>query len=893
MSQSTGPTTTGTCHRIHDQNALRVITPYSRIPRYEPSPASGNTPAYITHAETSVQHPQPIYKAPAANLAFPSEPQTMSSPLSTSRVPSPFQRSQIPRVPETGIGRRMATDKVRAISGPAPRQNRTALLRAQNVKGEQIGIDLRRRNKTEPVTGKAKERTNGNLDPQAVRRKVTGFENEDPFLDGPGERSPIPPRFAKALATQKDAFALYNPKIRQPQPPMAALPQPLNQISVASSLISAPGNHPSGFKIDQQIAPPSQRSVAGGSNTSFSTISSTASCEVAETAQVLAGEGTLPVAISGDRLLTLGKRPLKARPISFAGSPAKPSAPPHRRSISADHNFGSLRKDQKERSILPSVKEGVDTSEEIIETATERPSTAEISFTQKEQAALTQIQQQQNSNVQNWAGTLPQATDIHTNSAKGEGVGTPGDISAHPDGRGQQKLQKPVGFEPKLKRASYPRGTASSATKQVSNTSARPMPTTGTIRQRPTNGAVSAIPKKTTGHVRTGARVIKRTTTPDGTPMISPRSQRTGLPIARPAILGNKSVNVKSPVQRTPPIKKGTSAPGRETSSGFSGPIRKENQGAKGKLSTAIPSNKPEPGPKCSDPKLNRGGAVPIHSPGSKIPRLSPKPLADISSIGGSKNPRLGTNRKWLGLKKPPKVDLTTPSTHYEKIPPLNTAVGKENVAPTSHQTSVSDEQGTKSKLRLGVMNWFRDSRASRQSRDSRTSTQSRLSGKGFPKFGKPSGGKESSRNIPEIFLPEFDITQEQVDTLKNRLSANYLSPQNTVGGQYFSKKVPTIDASPTRDEKDGNPIKVCMELINSASAEQNPEVRENLFKMSRILVDAVTRSKDAQCASEKARVASNEAKMATAEVFVKLQSVVEILKEWKQTGRLLDFSAK
>jgi len=848
----------------------------------------------------------------------------MSSPLPSYRVPSPHPTLQIPREPQTELRPGKVTGRLRAISGPAPRQNRTAMLRAKNAKEEQIYIDLgRKRGRTEPSTSKSKEGNNANLDSKtAVRnatgfedeepvldgpkdgnnanldskaavRKATGFEDEDPFLDGPGERSPIPPRFAKALTAKNDIPVLNNPKTRQPKPPVPALPQSFNKVPTASSLTSTPGKYPIGFKTDEENAHLLQRLMAGDTGKTFGTLNSTASFGVAQTAQVINGvqraDGALPVAI--DRLLTLGKRPPKPRPLSFAGSPANPTALPHRRRISADYKNSRLaHKDQQKRNSLLPVEEVADTSDKIIEAAVEHPSTAEISFTEKERAALNQTQQQQNFRLQNWAGALDQVTDSQMNSIKGKGVVAPDNAADHPGDRGQQKMQKPVGFESKLKRASYPRGAARSTAKQ--NTPTYPNPTTSAIRQRLTNGATSAMANKGSGHVRAGARAAKRTATPVGAPRVSPRSrQPNNLPIAKPAVLGNKSINIKSPAQQTPPVKKSANVSGRELPSVFSGLNRKENRDAKGKLSTASPNIlRLNPTPKRSP-----GSAIPKQSPGSSIPRLSRKPSADITGIGASRNSRFnvttGANRKWLGLKKAPKVGPTTP---YEKIPVPTAAAGKENVDPSKRQIHVSDEQGTKSTKCLGAFNWFRDNRASCQSEDNRTNIQSRLPGKNFPKFGKSSaagpatGGKRTARSIPEAFLPWFDITQEQVDTLKNRLSANYPSPENAVGGQYSSKNVSTIDASPARDEKEGNPIRVCMELINSACAEQNPEVRENLFMMSRILVDTVTRSKDAQCASEKARLASQEAKLATAEVFVKLQSVVEILADWKRTGRLL-----
>ncbi|KAI5856816.1 hypothetical protein BZA05DRAFT_459823 [Tricharina praecox] len=897
--RASSPAITVTGPRSRDQNASRVITPFSsRIPRYGPSPASGSSLAPTAHVETSDQHLKPTNPASATNITPPLEPETKSSPLLTPRVPSPFR---------TGPGK--TTHKPRVISSTAPRQNRTAMLRAQNVKAEHTDISLaRRKGKIEsPAVKKAKEGANTNLGPQTARKKKTGFEDDDPFLDAPGQRSPIPPRFAEALAAQNGVPAVNDPKTGEPKPLVPELPQSLSKISIASSLISTPGKYPIGFNIDEENAHLFQRSMTGDTNKTVGTMSTTDSFAIAQTAQMLEGVqregGALPDGISGDRLVKLGKRPSKPRPTSFSGSPSKPTAFQHRRSTSADSKSSKLgRPDPHKRGSLLPVKEIVDTSVKSGKkpVVAARPTTAEMSFIRKEQAALTNIQLQQKSNIQNWTGTLDQATETQMKSSKGGPIAVPNDASARPSDRDQQRLQKPVGFESKLKRTSLPRGTASSAAKKTSNTSTSVNPTKGSIRQRPTNGVTPEITNKGTGHVRVGVRVNRRSSnTPAGKARASPGSRRpTNMPIAKPPVLGNKSINIKSPVQQTPTtLKRDANVTGRGLPPGFSGPSRKENQGAQGKLSTAVPSITPRLGQKSSTPKLSPDNTFLRNSPGSSIPRRSPQPLADISGIGASKNPRVNTttsaNRKWLGLKKVPKLGPTTPCTPYEKIPAFYTATDKENVDPLKHQIPASAEQGTKSKKRLGVINWFRDNRASRQSGDNRNSTQSRLSGKSFPKFGKfcatgsASGRKSPEHGVPDASNPEFNITQEQVDTLKNRLSANYLSPQNTVGGQYFSKNVPTIDESPTRDEKEGNPIKVCIELITSASVEKNPVVKEHLFMLSQVMVTAVTMSRDAQCASQKAKVASDEAQLATAKVFVKLHSVVEMLQDWKKTGHV------
>jgi hypothetical protein len=266
-----------------------------------------------------------------------------------------------------------------------------------------------------------------------------------------------------------------------------------------------------------------------------------------------------------------------------------------------------------------------------------------------------------------------------------------------------------------------------------------------------------------------------------------------------------------------------------------------------------------------------------------------PKPLEDISEIGSAKNPRVGLARKLFGLGRKTSAK-TSPKTPGSEGKLVTDSKKKENTPPSRIAVPSSSGPRTKTKKLLGVTDWFR----SGHSTDKRGSL---ASGKTILKFGK----SRATINIPEEVSPGYAFTDEEVELLKRRLSAHCPSDKdgfNVVGGQYYTNKPPTLDESPTRAEKEGNPIAVCMDLINTAARQTDPAKRDNLFAMSTILCDAVSKSKDAQMASEKATLASEEAhtarqmaERAKAEVFQSLIEVVKMIGGWRAAGQYL-FSA-
>ena len=75
------------------------------------------------------------------------------------------------------------------------------------------------------------------------------------------------------------------------------------------------------------------------------------------------------------------------------------------------------------------------------------------------------------------------------------------------------------------------------------------------------------------------------------------------------------------------------------------------------------------------------------------------------------------------------------------------------------------------------------------------------------------------------------------------------------------------------------------MDLINAAHTESDAVKRESLFAMSRILVDAVTQSREAQCAAESSKVSMMTAEKAVLEVNSKLRECMDLVKEWRRSG--------
>lgn len=232
--------------------------------------------------------------------------------------------------------------------------------------------------------------------------------------------------------------------------------------------------------------------------------------------------------------------------------------------------------------------------------------------------------------------------------------------------------------------------------------------------------------------------------------------------------------------------------------------------------------------------------------------------LVDITGIGRSSNPRISpitTDRSWFGRRS---TDFPTISRPVSNSGPVNDDAQKENCRPhigTSEQCLQPQEVTPKPKsVTLGnLTNW--------------------LSGGRKPK-GKSSPPPPNGRFSPE-----------EVESLIKRLSTQIpMTPDQkndfrVLGGRYYSLNIPSLDKSPSKDEKDRNPIAVCMDLINTAINEPQSAKRESLLQMSRIMVDIVSKSRDAECAAEEAKLAAGRAEMAFLETRKFLAEMTELVK--------------
>lgn len=239
-----------------------------------------------------------------------------------------------------------------------------------------------------------------------------------------------------------------------------------------------------------------------------------------------------------------------------------------------------------------------------------------------------------------------------------------------------------------------------------------------------------------------------------------------------------------------------------------------------------------------------------VNSPaGSKNP-INGGVLVDITGIGCSSNPRTTpvTGRNWFGRH----------GTGVLTIPrPINNAQ-KENL----HPHIGSDEQYL---------------------RPQKVTPKSKSGALGNLAHWLSSGRKSKGRSSPSP--PNGLFSPEEVENLMKRLSAQIpqTPDQNNdfraFGGRYYSLNIPSLDKSPSKDEKDRNPIAVCMGLINTASNEPQSPRRESLLQMSRVMVDVVSKSRDAERAAEEAKMAAKRAEAAFLETRKHLAEMTELMK--------------
>lgn len=120
-------------------------------------------------------------------------------------------------------------------------------------------------------------------------------------------------------------------------------------------------------------------------------------------------------------------------------------------------------------------------------------------------------------------------------------------------------------------------------------------------------------------------------------------------------------------------------------------------------------------------------------------------------------------------------------------------------------------------------------------------------------------------------------LSQEQVDKLIQSLAPTATPlPGIPVGGRYFTAVHPSLDKSPTREQKRKNPIAVCMDFLEEADRLPDGEQKEELLRMSHAIVQYIDRASFAHQSVEAAQINSD---LELSEVR-KAQQVVEDIKK-------------
>ncbi|KAG0636694.1 hypothetical protein HOY80DRAFT_1024259 [Tuber brumale] len=272
---------------------------------------------------------------------------------------------------------------------------------------------------------------------------------------------------------------------------------------------------------------------------------------------------------------------------------------------------------------------------------------------------------------------------------------------------------------------------------------------------------------------------------------------------------------------------------------------------------------------------------LPRGPPTEKFPeRLTPtkiRALADLSAIGSNRNPRTlpSPGRSWFGRRS-----LVSA--------PTSAISGKENYDPSNAQegTTPINKEKAKSRSLGNLTGWLH-----RSPKISPDGLFSRGAKKDKNKLAKVTSSL-TVHSAPATLTPQplgrreqkAEFSHSDVENLIKRLSTQLPSTPdgsrefNALGGKYYtSGYIPNLDESPS---KESNPIAVCMDLINSASEEGQSPRRERLLQMSSIMVDAVSKSRDAECAAEEAKIAAAKAECAFLETRKCLQAMTELLKK-------------
>lgn len=232
----------------------------------------------------------------------------------------------------------------------------------------------------------------------------------------------------------------------------------------------------------------------------------------------------------------------------------------------------------------------------------------------------------------------------------------------------------------------------------------------------------------------------------------------------------------------------------------------------------------------------------------SDIPRASTKakqpgksdPLEDISGLGASKKT---TGRNWLRRRT-----LQPPNTDDSR---------QENVKPTANKRN--------SGFVNTISTWLKsDKNTTSGQNERRSSTAGSIFGTASRAASRLSMARcmtpQPQGVAPESVTPlnanspdeHFKISQEDVERLVNALESKQPLKKDrdgftTLDGRYYSKNVPTLEESPSKEDKEQNPVAVCMRLIEEARTEPDRQLRDKMMALCILYVDTVAKTADTQ----------------------------------------------
>ncbi|KAI5785879.1 hypothetical protein EDC01DRAFT_631796 [Geopyxis carbonaria] len=248
--------------------------------------------------------------------------------------------------------------------------------------------------------------------------------------------------------------------------------------------------------------------------------------------------------------------------------------------------------------------------------------------------------------------------------------------------------------------------------------------------------------------------------------------------------------------------------------------------------------------------------------PGTEARKLNKRnPLGDISGIGASK--KKPTGRTWLRRKT------------SQPLSPEDDR--QENVRPTTNEN----------KRNSGIVNtistWLKSDRNTSPGRNRRNSTTGSIfgtAGRAASRVASRAASRAASRlsrsrtpqphkTVQEPITPanqvtspdeHFKISQEDVDKLVKALDSKQPLKKDsdgftTLDGRYYSKNVPTLEESPSKEDREQNPVAVCMRLIEEARTEPNHENRDKMMALCTLFVDTVVKTADTQTTCEQTAV--------------------------------------